>query len=224
MTRRTIVFDDTLYHYFRDISVREPVVLRRLREETADLSGANMQIAPEQGQFMQLLVRLTGARRIVEVGTYTGYSALWMSLALPEDGQIVCCDLSDEWTAIARRYWEDAGVAPWIRLRLAPARDTLAELLAQGEAGRFDMAFIDADKANYAAYYEQCLELLRPGGLILLDNTLWGGRVADPDNHTKDTEAIRAFNRELFEDMRVDISLVPIGDGLTLARKHDDPS
>lgn len=222
MTRKTIVFDDNLYRYFRDISVREPAVLRRLREETAGLSGAQMQIAPEQGQFMQLLVKLTGARRIVEIGTYTGASALWMALGLAGDGRIECCDRSEEWTAVARRYWEEAGVDELIRLHLAPAVETLRAMLARGEAGRFDMAFIDADKTNYTVYYEQCLELLRPGGLILFDNTLWGGSVADPDNRSEDTEAIRALNRTLFEDLRVDISLVPIGDGLTLARKHGD--
>jgi predicted O-methyltransferase YrrM len=145
-----------------------------------------------------------------------------MALGLAGEGRIECCDLSEEWTAVARRYWEEAGVDALIRLHLAPAAETLQAMLARGEAGRFDMAFVDADKANYTVYYEQCLQLLRPGGLILFDNTLWGGSVADPDNRSEDTEAIRALNRTLFEDLRVDISLVPIGDGLTLARKHDD--
>ena len=179
-----------------------------------------MQIAPEQGQFMALLVELIGARRIIEVGTFTGYSALCMAEAMPVDGTLICCDVSDEWTGIARGFWREAGVEERIDLRLAPALQTLDTLLAQGKVGQFDLAFIDADKGNYAHYFERCLTLLRPGGLILIDNTLWDGRVADPEDKEEDTRAIRAFNDQLLEDRRVTISLVPIGDGLTLARKR----
>lgn len=180
-----------------------------------------MQISPEQGQFMAFLARLTGARRVVEVGTFTGYSALTVALALPADGRLVACDVSAEWTAIGRRYWEEAGVADKIDMRLAPALETLDALLTDGHADTFDMAFIDADKENYGAYYERCLRLIRPGGLIMVDNVLWGGSVADPDRDDGDTNAIRALNRALRDDDRVDFSLVPIGDGLSLARKRE---
>jgi caffeoyl-CoA O-methyltransferase len=180
-----------------------------------------MQIAPEQGQFMALLIRLTGARKVLEIGTFTGYSALTMALALPPNGRIVACDISREWTTIASRYWAEAGVAARIDLRLAPALETTTALLDAGEALTFDFAFIDADKERYADYYEAALQLLRPGGLIAIDNTLWNGRVANPAAQDGDTLAIRAFNERLKDDLRIDLSLVPIGDGLTLARKRD---
>lgn len=220
MSNRTIALDDRLYAYLTAHSLREPDVLRRLREETLALPRASMQIAPEQGQLMALLVRLIGARRIVEIGTFTGYSALAMALALPEGGRILACDVSLEWTDVARRYWAEAGVAERIELRLAPALETLGGLIADGAAGTFDIAFIDADKTNMLNYYERSLTLLRPGGLVLIDNTLWGGSVADPDRNDEDTVAIRALNDALHGDGRVDLSLVPIGDGLTIARKR----
>jgi len=220
MTNRTIEMDDRLHAYLVAHSLRDSEVKRRLREETAPLARAGMQIAPEQGQLMGLLVELTGARRIVEVGTFTGYSALCMAEAMPADGELICCDLSEEWTGIARRFWREAGVEDRIDLRLAPALETLDGLLAEGWEGRFDMAFVDADKSNYGHYFERCLRLLRPGGLMLLDNTLWGGKVADPEQQDADTLAIRALNDRLVEDARVNLSLLPIGDGLTLARKR----
>ena len=179
-----------------------------------------MQIGAEQGALMQLLVRLAGARRCLEIGTFTGYSALAVALALPSNGRVLCCDVSEEWTSIARRYWKKAGVAGKIELRLAPARQTLDALLMAGQAGKFDFAFIDADKANYLIYYERCLKLVRRGGLIAADNTLWGGSVAEPRNQTVDTRAIRAFNRKLLRDRRVHMALVPVGDGLSLAVKR----
>ena len=194
--------------------------MRRLREETASLEGASMQIGADQGQFMGLLVEITGARNALEVGTFTGYSALAVALALPDDGRLVACDVSEEWTAIARRYWEEAGVAHKIDLRLAPALETLEGLLAEGCAGTFDFAFIDADKEGYDVYYERALELMRTGGLIALDNTLWEGKVVDPAVVDVDTQAIRAMNMKLAGDARVTLSLLPIGDGLTLARKR----
>ena len=194
--------------------------MRRLREETASLEEANMQIGPEQGQFMTLLVELMGARSALEVGTFTGYSALAVALGLPDDGCLVACDVSEEWTAIGRRYWEEAGVAHKIDLRLAPALETLDGFLAEGRAGTFDFAFIDADKEGYDAYYERAVKLMRTGGLIVLDNTLWEGKVADPAVTDGDTEAIRILNRKLVGDERVTLSLLPVGDGLTLARKR----
>lgn len=224
MSNQTVKLDDDLYAYLIDVSLREPELLAALRRETLEMPRASMQIAPEQGQFMALLVRLIGARRILEVGTFTGYSALIMALALPADGQIVACDISEEWTAVARRYWAQAGVAGRIDLRLGPALDTLDGLIATGESERFDFAFIDADKENYQGYYERALRLLRPGGLIAVDNTLWGGSVIDPAKDDPDTRAIRAFNAALRDDPRVQLSLVPIGDGLTLARKADAKS
>ena len=220
MTNRSISLTDSLYRYLLSVSLREPDVLRRLRDETAALPNARMQIAPEQGQFMALLVRLMGARRCLEVGVFTGYSSLAVALALPDDGRIVACDVSEDWTAVARRHWSAAGVAHKINLRLAPALDTLEGLLADGEAGTYDFAFLDADKENYLRYYELALELVRPGGLIVADNTLWSGRVADPANDEASTVALRRFNEQLHRDVRVDLSLVPIGDGLTLARKR----
>lgn len=219
MTSRTITLTDPLYAYLLEHSLREPDILRRLREETAADPMSRMQIGAEQGQFMQLLVRLMGARRCLEVGVFTGYSSLAVALALPADGRIIACDISETWTAIARRYWQEAGVAGKIDLRLAPARDTLDGLIAGGGAGSFDFCFIDADKGGYVDYYERALTLLRPGGLIAVDNTLWDGRVADPAATDEDTVAIRNFNRQLSVDPRVHLSLLPIGDGLTLALK-----
>jgi predicted O-methyltransferase YrrM len=220
LTKRTLTLDDRLYDYLLAQSVRETDLLRELRERTAQLEMSRMQIAPEQGQFMALLVELTGARRIIEVGTLTGYSALCMAQAMPAGGRLTCCDVSVEWTDIARSFWQRACVADRIDLRIAPALDTLRELRDGGQAGTFDMAFVDADKTNYPEYFERCLELVRPGGLLLFDNTLWGGAVADPDDREPDTEGIRELNRTLLGDQRVSISLVPIGDGLTLARKR----
>jgi predicted O-methyltransferase YrrM len=219
MSNRSISLTDALYQYLLDVSLRESDLQRRLREETATQPMARMQISPEQGQFMALLVKLIGARRCLEVGVFTGYSSLSVALALPGDGTIVACDVSEEWTAIARRYWVEARVAAKIDLRLAPALTTLDSLLASGASGTIDLAFIDADKVNYLAYYERALKLLRTGGLIVVDNTLWSGRVADPEVADEDTAALRHFNQCLHLDDRVDLSMVPIGDGLTLARK-----
>lgn len=219
MSNKTLPLNDVLHRYLLDVSLREPDVLRRLREETSQVRLSIMQITPEQGQFMQLLVHLIGAKRCLEIGTYTGYSALCVALALPPEGKLVCCDISEEWTSIGRRYWAEAGVARKIDLKLAPAMDTLGELLAQGAAGSFDFVFIDADKANYANYFECALQLLRAGGLIAIDNTLWFGHPADPADNTPDTVAIRALNDKIRDDARVRISMLPIGDGLTLAQK-----
>ena len=219
MSNKTFTLSDDLYAYLFENSVREPDILRRLREETAKDSMARMQIAPEQGQFMQLLLRLMGARRYLEVGVFTGYSSLAVALALPAEGRIVACDVSATWTKVARRYWGEAGVAEKIDLRLAPALQTLDGLIAGGAAGSFDFAFIDADKTSYGAYYERALTLIRVGGLIAVDNTLWEGRVADPKVRDADTKAIRDFNRHLRDDRRVHLCLVPIGDGLSLALK-----
>lgn len=220
MTNRSISLTDSLYEYLLSVSLREPDLLRQLREETAALAEASMQIAPEQGQFMALLARLAGARRCLEVGVFTGYSSLAMALALPDDGRIVACDVSERWTDVARRHWAAAGVAHKVDLRLAPALETLQALLVAGEAGSFDFAFLDADKENYLRYYEFALELVRPGGLIVADNTLWSGRVVDPSNNAASTVALRQFNERLHGDERIDLSLVPVGDGLTLARKR----
>ena len=219
MSSRTIAMSDALYAYLHRVSLRESDTQRRLREETAALAYAGMQISPEQGQLMRMLAGLIGARRAIEVGVFTGYSALSVALALPEDGELIACDVSEEWTAIARRYWLEAGVAEKIRLVLAPATETLDALLAEGRAGDFDIAFIDADKTGYDRYYECCLELLRPGGLVLIDNVLWGGAVADEENRTEDTVALRALNAKLRDDARIELCMLPVGDGLTLARK-----
>jgi len=220
MSNRSITLTDSLYQYMNDVSLREAPVLRALREETAVLTERSMQISPEQGQFMALLIRLSGARRCLEIGVFTGYSSLATALALPEDGRIVACDVSEEWTSVARRYWQAAGVAHKIELHLAPATATLDGLLARGQAGTFDFAFIDADKASYLAYYERTLALLRVGGLVLVDNTLWSGKVADMEVNDDDTVSMRHFNEVLHRDERVDLSLLPVGDGLTLARKR----
>lgn len=215
---RQITLSDELLAYLRAVSLREPESLRRLREETAKLPMAGMQISPDQGQLMALLVRLIGARRCLEVGTFTGYSSLAVALALPAEGRVVCCDVSEEYTAVARRAWASAGVAAKIELHLAPARTTLDRLRAEGRRGSFDFAFIDADKENYDHYYEAALELMRPGGLIAIDNVLWSGAVADDSKQDADTIALRRLNLKLRDDRRVDISMLPIGDGLTLAR------
>jgi predicted O-methyltransferase YrrM len=220
MSTRSIGLDERLYAYLLEASLRDTPLLARLRAETAALPMARMQISPEQGQFLALLVELTGARRLLEIGSFTGYSALCMAGALPEDGRLLCCDMSEEWTDIARRYWAEGGVADRIELRLAPALQTLDALLEGGEAGRFDFAFLDADKEHYPQYYERCLELLRPGGLLAVDNTLWSGSVADPGNTEETTEAIRALNLRARDDERVSLSLLPVGDGLSLIRKR----
>jgi O-methyltransferase len=211
---------DSLYEYVLSVSLREPESLRSLRAETSKLSEAEWQIAPEQGPFLALLVQLMGAKQCLEVGTFTGYSAAWVASVLPSDGKIICCDISETYAAIARKYWAIANVAGKIDLRVAPALDTLNELFVQGRRGSFDYAFIDADKSNYDIYYEKCLELLRPGGLIAIDNTLWDGKVADPKATDADTVAIRALNAKLFGDKRVSLSFLPFADGLTLARKN----
>lgn len=221
MSNKTLNLSEALYDYLRSVSDREPPLLRDLRAETAKLESANMQIAPEQGQFMAMLLKLMGAHRVLEVGTYTGYSALALALALPHKGHMVCCDISREWTDIARRYWHEAGVDHKMELHLRPALETLDELLTEDDSENFDFAFIDADKENYGAYFERCLALIRPGGLIAVDNVLWHGAVIDDTRQDGDTRAIRDFNRRLREDDRIDLSLVPIGDGLTLARKRD---
>lgn len=212
--------DDRFYEYLLSVSLREPELLRQLREETAQHPMSAMQIAPDQGQLMALLIQLTGARRTLEVGVFTGYSSLSVALALPADGKITACDVSEEFTAIARRYWALAGVAHKIDLRLAPAMQTLDGLLADGQAGTFDFAFIDADKENYDGYYERSLQLVRPGGLIAIDNVLWHGRVIDNDAQDADTLAIRALNEKLHHDERVTLSMLSISDGLTLALRR----
>ena len=221
MSSHTIELTQTLYDYLLATGTRESEVARDLRAHTLAATPAyRMQVSPEQGAFMQLLVRLLGARRALEVGTFTGYSALVVAEALPDDGRLIACDVSGEWTAIGRPFWERAGVADKIDLRLQPAVDTLDELIAAGESGSFDFAFIDADKANYDAYYERCLTLLRRGGVIGIDNVLWGGRVADERAQDDDTRAIRALNLKVNADERVDAGMLPIGDGLTLAVKR----
>lgn len=220
MSRETLSMTPALHRYLLSASLREPEVLARLRAETARLPAAVMQISPEQGQLMQLLVRLIGARRCLEVGTFTGYSALAVALVLPPGGTLLACDVNAEWTQVARRYWREAGVDERITLALAPALETLDARIAAGEAGHYDFVFIDADKGNYANYYDRALALVRPNGLIAIDNTLWSGAVADPGDQEDDTRAIRAFNSQLHADGRVDLSIVPIGDGLTLARKR----
>ena len=219
MANRTLNLDDSLYAYVLAHSLREHPQQTALREATKAHPHAGMQIGPEQGQFMALLVRLIGARRTLEIGVFTGYSALSVALALPDDGHVLACDVSDEYTRIGKPYWEAAGVAHKIHLTLAPARATLDARLANGEANAFDFAFIDADKTAYDEYYERCLMLVRPGGLIAIDNVLWGGSVAEPAT-TADTAALQALNDKLHRDERIDLSLLPIGDGLTLARKR----
>jgi len=220
MANRTIGISDEVAAYVVEVGTREPAVLARLREETAALPQHNMQVAAEEGAFLAMLVELTGARRCIEVGTFTGYSSLSVALAMPEDGSIVCCDVSEEWTAMARRAWADAGVADKVDLRIAPASDTLDALAAEGGESAYDFAFVDADKSGYDGYYEQLLRLVRPGGLIVFDNTLWGGRVLEEDPDDEDTRAIQALNRKLATDERVSLCLLPLADGVTLARKR----
>ena len=217
---RAISMTDTLYKYLLEHSLRDHPVLRELREETAKLPQAVMQIGADQGQFLALLARLVGAKRCIEIGVFTGYSSLAVAMALPDEGSILALDVNEEWTSIARRYWKKAGVDHKIELRLGKAMSTLDTLIAQREAGRYDMAFIDADKGGYLGYYERCLELVRRGGLIVIDNTLWSGRVADPANKDLDTIALRAFNDALHHDERIDLALLPVGDGVTLALKR----
>lgn len=219
MQKKTLGLDNQLYDYLLSASLREPELLRQLRHETASHPRASMQIAPEQGQFMALLVQLIGATKTLEIGVFTGYSSLCVALALPPQGKIIALDVSEEYTAIARRYWQQAGVADKIDLRLAPAMDSLDQLLVT-DAGTFDFAFIDADKANYDGYYERALQLVRPGGLIAVDNVLWDGQVAEAQFQDRSTRAIRDLNEKLHHDERVTISLVPISDGLTLCMKR----
>ncbi len=219
MSRRTLALDDALYDYVLAHSLREHPQLAALREATRTHPHAGMQISPEQGQLMALLVKLIGARRTIEVGVFTGYSTLVVALALPADGQVLACDISDEYTRVGREFWERAGVAHKIRLVLAPAAATLDERIAAGDVGRYDFAFIDADKTGYDDYYERCLKLVRTGGLIAVDNTLWSGKVAQPSTDA-DTVALQRFNEKLHRDERIDLALLPLGDGFTLARKR----
>ena len=221
MSRRTLTVDDVLHDYVIAQGVREHPELAALREATAAHPRAGMQISPEQGQLLQLLVKMLGARRTIEIGVFTGYSALAVALALPDDGRILACDISDEYTRVARPDWRRAGVEPKIELVLEPALVTLDARLAAGQAGAYDFAFVDADKVNYAHYYERCLQLVRTGGLVAFDNTLWSGRVARPaDPGDADTQALQQLNRALHDDPRIDLALVPVVDGLTLALKR----
>jgi len=219
MTRKTLTINDQIYDYLLSVSLKETDVQRELRAETAKQPQAMMQISPDQGQFMALLVKLMDAKKIIEIGVFTGYSSLCMALAMPDDGRIVACDINKEYTDIARRYWQKAGVADKIELILAPAIQTLDQLLANGEQESYDFVFIDADKPEYPNYYEQSLQLIRPSGLIVIDNVLWYGKPAEPDEKDKDTQAIREFNQKLFNDKRVQISMLTIADGATLAMK-----
>lgn len=218
MSNRTLSIDDRLYDYLLSVSVDEPELLSHLREETLGVEWSVMQISPEQGQFMSLLVRMVNAKRALEIGTYTGYSSICIASALPVEGELICCDDSEEWTRVARKYWKLAGLEDRIKLHVQDASKTL-QLLVEKGAGTFDFIFIDADKQNYEVYYEQSLKLLRKGGLLAVDNTLWSGKVADPENTEPGTRAIRRFNELIKNDNRVIKSLVPIGDGLTLIYK-----
>lgn len=224
MTFQTLGLEPHLYEYLLSVSLQEPKILSQLRQETAQSPMGRMQIAPEQGQFMALLVQLMGAKKTLEVGVFTGYSTLVVALVLPPQGKVVACEVNQEYAAIACRWWQQAGVADKIDLHVAPAQETLAQLLRDGQTATFDFAFIDADKSNYDSYYEQALQLVRPGGLIAIDNVLWSGRVADPQVQDNRTKKIRALNQKLHQDRRISLSLVPIGDGLTLAwkRPHTD--
>jgi predicted O-methyltransferase YrrM len=219
MTKRTLSMTEPLYDYLLSVSLREPALLAQLRQEMMSHPHAQMQIAPEQGQFMALLVQLIGAKKTLEIGVFTGYSSLVVALALPPEGRLIACDVSEEYTTVARRYWQAAGVTEKIDLQLAPALETLDRLLATNQAGTFDFVFIDADKENLTQYYERSFLLLRPGGLIAVDNVLWSGRFVDPDAQESSTQAIRSFNQQLQQDTRIFLSLVPIADGLTLAMK-----
>jgi caffeoyl-CoA O-methyltransferase len=220
MTSRTYQLGEELHRHLLQTTVRDMDVLHRLRAKTAKMAEGGMQISPEQGQFMQFLIKAIGAKRALEIGTFTGYSALVVALALPDDGELVACDVSDEYTRIGQPFWQEAGVADKIDLRLGPGIASLQAMLDNGEAGTFDFAFIDADKPNYERYYELCMELVRPGGVIGIDNTLWGGRIADPSAQDESTQVIRSLNEKIRNDNRVDMSLVPIGDGLMLACKR----
>ena len=220
MTKQTWGLDASLYDYYQAIAFREPAILKELRQATSQLPMANMQISPEQGQFMALLVQLTGARKILEIGVFTGYSSLALALALPPQGRILGCEISVEYAAIARQFWQKAGVSEKIDVLLGPAVTSLEQLLANGEQESFDLAFIDANKSDYDQYYELSLQLVRPGGLILIDNVLWYGKVADETVQDRATQSIRNLNAKLHQDLRISLSLVPIGDGLTLALKH----
>ena len=220
MVKNSIENRQNLYEYLKSVSLREPDILRRLRDETQKMPSGGMQIAPDQGQFFAFLLRLMGARRVLEVGTFTGYSSLCMALALPADGRVITCDLSQEWTRVARRYWREGGVEDRIELKLGPGQESLARMLDSGMGATFDFAFIDADKEGYDIYYEQCLQLVRPGGAIAIDNVLWGGRVADSDVNDESTCSIRAVNRKLHRDSRVEVSMLPVGDGVYLAWKR----
>lgn len=220
MSTQTINLTPAIYAYLQHTSLREPPVLKALREETQKLSAARMQISPEQGQFMALLVKLLNAKKTLDIGTFTGYSSLVVALALPAEAKVITCDVSREWTTLAKSYWQLAQQEKKIDLRLGPALDTLQDLIKQNEAGTFDFAFIDADKKHYLDYYEKSLTLLRPGGLIAIDNVLWSGKVADPNTTDNETQAIREVNQRILQDERVDLSMLPIGDGLTLARKR----
>jgi len=221
MSNRTIAITESIYQYLCDHSLREDPILKDLRDHTYDMEERAMQIAPEQGQFMQMLVKLIGAKNTIEVGVFTGYSSLAIALALPEDGRIVACDVNPQYTSVAEKFWVSAGVREKIDLRIGPAKDTLLELINADLTGTFDFAFIDADKINYDHYYELCLQLIRPGGLITVDNVLWGGTVSDDAINDVDTNSIRALNDKLHQDERIDLSLVPVGDGLTLAMKRN---
>ncbi|MDA0327638.1 MAG: class I SAM-dependent methyltransferase [Gemmatimonadetes bacterium] len=220
MSRRTTPLSEALYDYLLEVSLRESDVLRRLREETERLENSDLQISPEQGQFMHMLVGLMGARTALEIGTFTGYSALCVATALPEDGKLIACDIDEEWPSFGRRYWAEAGVAHKIEFRSGPAAKTLERLRAEGAEDSFDFVFIDADKKGLDEYYEHSLRLVRPGGLIAVDNTLWSGKVITPDIFDDATKAIRGFNAKVIDDTRVSLSLVPIGDGLTLLRRE----
>jgi predicted O-methyltransferase YrrM len=211
---------EAVENYVSAVATRETELQKRLREETATMPGAGMQIGADEGALLALLVRLIGAQRALEIGTYTGYSSLAVAMALPANGKLICCDINDEWTQVARRYWREAGLADTVELRLAPAGDTLQNLLRDPGQGSFDFAFIDADKEGYDGYYESCLKLLRPGGLMAFDNTLWSGRVADPSHKDNDTVALRALNAKVRDDSRVDSCLLTVGDGVLLARKR----
>jgi predicted O-methyltransferase YrrM len=219
MSSKTLNLNDSLLHYIQSVSVQDSEVLKQLRAETAKQPMAVMQIAPEQGQFMSFLVQLLNAKKTLEIGVFTGYSTLVVALALPPDGQVIACDINEEYTAIAQQFWQQAGVAEKIELRIAPALETLDKLIAENQSNTFDFAFIDADKSNYSNYYEKALQLVRPGGVIAIDNVLWSGRVADPEVQDNRTKKIRKFNQNLAQDSRVKISLIPIADGLTLALK-----
>ncbi len=219
MSRYYTQVTDELAQYIRGVTLHEPEALRKLRLETEDHPRASCQISPEQGQFLNLLARLAGARRAIEVGVFMGYSSTWMALALGEGGSLLACDVNEEYTARARQTWREAGVEDRVELRLAPALQTLDGLLADGQAGQFDLVFIDADKRNYSNYYDRAIELVRKGGLVAIDNVLWHGEIADPEVKDADVEAVRVLNRKLYGDTRIALSLATIGDGLALACK-----